>query len=307
MDDKFRASFYPSDASKIREISFSRKVGILLVALLVPLSLGGFWLSCTGAVREDENTGRIRAKLVRENNTLKGKTSGLEREMAQIRSQLDELEGEKINLALLSGLENLQGREKEKENALFTFFRSFTPSRINESEALSQAQSISSFFDSALVLLEGNPAHVSSLPTGLPTQSDALLIRGYGYFPDPFTGRKAMHEGLDFSHGPGSPVYATGGGLVTWARKDPIWGYCIRLEHAPGIHTFYAHLEDLQVRQGQRVARGEQIATIGSSGVSSGAHLHYELVLDGEKVDPLTFLLPSLQIALESTGDKERI
>ncbi len=307
MDDKFRAHFYPADSSKIREFSFPRKLGIILVTLLVPLSLGGFWLTCTGAVREDENTGRIRAKLVRENVTLKSKTTGLQREMDEIRTHLDELEGEKINLALVSGIEHLQEEENEKQNTLFTFFRSFAPSRVNEVEALRQAQAVSSYFDSALATLEGDSTRIGAIPTGLPTQDEGLLIRGYGYFPDPFTGRKALHEGLDFSHSHGSPVYATGGGRVALARKDPIWGNYIRLEHGPGIHTFYAHLEELKVRQGQIVSRGEQIATLGASGISSGSHLHYELILDGEKVNPLDFLLPPLHMALELGEDPDRI
>ncbi len=307
MDEKFRVSFYPADSSKIREFSFSRKLGLSLAVLLVPISLGGFWLTCSGAIREDDHTGRIRDKLVSENTTLKGRSSDLEREMAQVHKHLDELEAEKINLSLLSGLEHLQDQGMEKQNTLFSFFRSFSSPQINDIEALRQAQDVSSYFDSILAILEENPNQSAAIPTGLPIQNDALMIRGYGFFPDPFTGRKARHEGLDFSHAPGSPIFATGGGRVVLARSDAIWGNCLQVEHAPGIHTFYAHLDEIKVRQGQIVTRGEQIATLGSTGISSGTHLHYELVVNGEKVDPLDFMLAPLHFALEPDENQERI
>jgi murein DD-endopeptidase MepM/ murein hydrolase activator NlpD len=102
-----------------------------------------------------------------------------------------------------------------------------------------------------------------------------------------------MHSGIDFSDKPGSRIFASGAGEVEAVTKDPIWGISVRIRHRPGMETIYAHLANAWVKPKQRVIRGEVIGQMGESGQSTGPHLHYEMRLQGERVNPLQFLLPS--------------
>ena len=131
-----------------------------------------------------------------------------------------------------------------------------------------------------------------------PVAPAALPTREFGYSPDPFTGRKALHAGVDFSQQAGAPVFAAGGGTVASVEKDLLWGNCLRIDHGRGVETFYAHLQDVAVKRGQRVVRGQSVGTMGMTGVATGVHLHFELTVRGAKIDPMNFFLPELRLAV---------
>jgi murein DD-endopeptidase MepM/ murein hydrolase activator NlpD len=154
-----------------------------------------------------------------------------------------------------------------------------------------------------LVLLSRESELVEGLPTSYPVSPDAIVIREFGHGPDPFTGRKALHAGVDFSVHPGAPVHASGAGAVVEAGKDHLWGWFVRIDHGRDVATFYAHLEKVSVKRGQRVERGQIIGAMGMSGVATGVHLHYELSIRGSKVDPLRYFLPELTLAIAVPGD----
>ena len=108
----------------------------------------------------------------------------------------------------------------------------------------------------------------------------------FGYRKDPFHGGSKFHAGMDFAAVEGTPVYATGDGIVRRARRAGGYGNLVELENGFGFQTRFAHLSKIMVREGQFVRRGELVGLVGSTGRSTGAHLHYEVRIDGKPVEP---------------------
>ncbi len=127
------------------------------------------------------------------------------------------------------------------------------------------------------------------LPTNQPL-SDGFMGSRFGYRSDPFNGRSAMHEGIDFNAPSGTPILAAGGGRVVTAGPHISYGNHIDLDHGGGLITRYAHASKLHVKVGDIVKQGQKIAEVGSTGRSTGAHLHFEVRVDEVAQDPLKFL-----------------
>jgi len=115
----------------------------------------------------------------------------------------------------------------------------------------------------------------------------------FGRRIDPFTGQWAMHEGIDFLADAGSVVSAAAGGVVVFAGFHPQYGYVIDIDHGNDLVTRYAHCSKLLVKEGDVVARGRKIAETGSTGRSTGPHLHFEVRFRGAAQNPAKFLLAS--------------
>lgn len=133
-------------------------------------------------------------------------------------------------------------------------------------------------------------------PTASPIADYPYLSSSYGWRRHPITGRQAMHEGLDFSAPAGTRISAAAGGVVTEARHVNGYGNLVEIDHGDGLITRYAHASRLYVKQGQIVKPGQRVASVGSSGLSTGPHLHFEIRLAGQPLDPRLFLprvLPS--------------
>ena len=114
---------------------------------------------------------------------------------------------------------------------------------------------------------------------------------GYGVRSDPFKGRAAMHAGIDLAGPIGTPIYATADGTVQRSEyNNGGYGNLVELDHGHGIQTRYGHLSKSMVTAGQKVKRGDMIALMGSTGRSTGSHLHYEVRIDGKAVNPVPFL-----------------
>ena len=117
------------------------------------------------------------------------------------------------------------------------------------------------------------------------------VSRGFGMKYDPFTGYKQMHRGMDIANRTGTPVVATADGVVKQIRTDNMMGKYIVIDHGYGFRTRYGHLSKAQVKSGQRVKRGEVIALMGSTGYSTGPHLHYEVIRNGKFFNPSQYIL----------------
>jgi murein DD-endopeptidase MepM/ murein hydrolase activator NlpD len=129
-----------------------------------------------------------------------------------------------------------------------------------------------------------------AVPSDKPVKT-AAFTSGYGVRSDPFQGRAAMHSGIDLSGPVGTPIYATADGFVTAAEYNSGgYGNLIKLSHGRGIETRYGHLSAMTVRSGQQVKRGDLIGRMGSTGRSTGSHLHYEVRVDGRAVNPIPFM-----------------
>ena len=136
-----------------------------------------------------------------------------------------------------------------------------------------------------------------ALPTGIPMGKDYRVTSGFGIRNDPFTGQLAMHEGLDFVADIGSPIIATAAGTVTRSAWDASYGNVVEVSHIEGFITRYAHLSKRLVEVGQKVQRGDTIAQLGSTGRSTGPHLHYEVIRNDRVLNPTQMLLQTTTTA----------
>lgn len=128
-----------------------------------------------------------------------------------------------------------------------------------------------------------------SIPSILPITSYAFTS-AFGVRSDPFRGSAAMHAGVDLSASYGSPIYATADGVVDRAEWFGGYGNMVEIDHGKGIATRYGHMSRIAAKSGETVKRGELIGYVGSTGRSTGNHLHYEVRIDGYAVNPMPFL-----------------
>jgi len=146
-------------------------------------------------------------------------------------------------------------------------------------------------------LAANKAALIEAIPTIQPVKNKDLtrIASFFGYRNDPFTKTRKMHFGMDFTAKRGTPVYATGNGVVKRAdSRSSGFGKHIRIDHGFGYISLYAHLSKYNVRRGQKVKRGDIIGYVGNTGRSAGPHLHYEIIKNNKKIDPLNFYYGNL-------------
>lgn len=130
---------------------------------------------------------------------------------------------------------------------------------------------------------------IDRLPFGEPTRG-ASRTSGFGPRRDPIRRSYRQHKGVDFAAPRGTPIYSTAQGVVSFSGRQSGYGIVVKIRHAFGFETVYAHLNKSRVKVGQQVARGDRIADMGSTGRSTGSHLHYEIRIDGKPVNPSKFI-----------------
>lgn len=253
-----------------------------LVAILVCGSLLGSF-----AVSRLTDSGRA-VRLARENSLLKARVAAYAAAMDTFRQfmvaaeQMDNKLRASVSLPLIPSDIRLMGiggsQPPSPEPRVDAMLR-----RVRlEQQSLAEIQ----------VALKEQESRLQYVPSIWPVQG--WVGSGYGYRRDPFTGRREMHAGLDIVAPAGTPVTATGAGRVVHAGWKAGWGRCVEIDHGSGIRTFYAHCRSLKVNSGQKVSRGDVIATVGNSGRSTGTHLHYGVLASGKWVDPNNYVLIQL-------------
>ncbi len=130
----------------------------------------------------------------------------------------------------------------------------------------------------------------AKIPLGLPLHTSFRYSSPFGYRSDPFNGGRDFHPGQDMAGDYGSPIYATAEGIVIKAGWVNGYGREVEIQHAFGITAIYGHMSQIRVSVGQRVSRGDRIGDMGSSGRSTGTHLHYEIRVGGKPVNPMTYI-----------------
>jgi len=150
-------------------------------------------------------------------------------------------------------------------------------------------------------LLEAKRSVLASTPTIWPVRG--LLTAGYGYRVSPFTGQREMHEGLDIAAPYGTPIMATADGVVSFVGSLAAFGNVVFINHGHGFTTFYAHTSTIPVKEGQSVKRGQIIAFIGTSGRTTGPHVHYEVQVNGAAVNPLRYIVDQSGVKYANEGE----
>lgn len=166
--------------------------------------------------------------------------------------------------------------------------------------------------DAILKLAEAKQDFLASIPAIQPVQNEKLrhVASGFGYRTDPFTKARKMHEGMDFTAKTGTPIFASGDGIVARADNSASgFGNHIVIRHGYGYESLYAHLSKYKCRAGQRVKRGDIIGYVGSTGRSEAPHLHYEVHKNGKVVNPLNFYYGSISaveyVAISNAANQE--
>ena len=174
------------------------------------------------------------------------------------------------------------------QNLMGQLFRQ--PLQTELQQTVSQVQAVNQSLQSQHQNWQQHLAWLEALPIGVPVQNDFKLTSGFGLRNDPFTGALAMHEGIDFSAEVGTPVVASAAGVVVRSEWDNNFGNVIEIKHAENFLTRYAHLSKRLVDVNAEV-RGEMpIGAVGSTGRSTGPHLHYEIFQNGKVLNPLKVL-----------------
>ena len=155
----------------------------------------------------------------------------------------------------------------------------------------------STSLDEIAVLAEEKEKLLAAIPAIQPVKNEDLsrIASGYGWRSDPFTKARKFHYGMDFTSPRGTPIYATGDGVIVRADSGSSgYGNHIRIDHGYGYTSLYAHLYKYNVKKGQRVKRGDVIGFVGSTGRSQAPHLHYEIFKDGDRINPINFYYGNL-------------
>ena len=243
------------------------------------------------------------------------------RELAFLEMQLERMEGEFDNLQVV--LEDISGRDDAIYRSIFGvdkypehlrnpgvggFDRGRALRGYSHSEAVISAEARlaelqrkmvaqSRSFDEVFDLAKNQTELLKSIPAIQPVRNEDLkrMASGYGYRIHPIYKVRKMHYGMDFSAPRGTPVYATGNGKIEKVKRSRRgYGNQVKINHGFGYKTFYAHLEKYTVRKGQKVKRGDLIGYVGTSGISTAPHLHYEVIKGNRKLNPVYFYFSDL-------------
>jgi murein DD-endopeptidase MepM/ murein hydrolase activator NlpD len=293
--------YVPAGEGGVRTVRLSKRlVGALAAALLLLFVMVG--VMTVGFVRqgfalhEEGRRGREIKALQAKITQLQEKSAGYEAQMSRNFELL-----ERANL--LAGLGTLDKTVIQMgvggpEPAADPSVESLTPlsrerlSEVSEQldKLLRQARFQEESYQQVLRVLQDDQIARETTPSIRPLQRGYLSSR-YGRRIDPFTGRPAFHNGVDFSAPIGTPVHATADGVVVRASRRGRMGKMVELDHGNGVHTRYGHLNGFTVHRGQRVHRGDLIGYVGNTGRSTGPHVHYEVVQNGKTENPFLFII----------------
>lgn len=252
-----------------RTLVFGGAAGVLLFASAI-----GFGWAFVATARKDRDYRQTLA----ENARLKSSAQLLRRKLQGIGRQIEDFESRTRRLAIVAGL--------PKEAAGTGGPLATSPA---EADPVAREKDVAARLDALESQLAKRDAIASSTPTVAPVRG--LLNSGFGARSDPFTGSPAFHTGLDISTRAREPVLATAAGTVVRSGWSGDYGNVVEIDHPAGYRTVYGHLAVILAREGQTVSRGDRIGLVGSTGRSTGPHLHYEIRLADRAVNPLEYIL----------------
>jgi murein DD-endopeptidase MepM/ murein hydrolase activator NlpD len=282
----------PHAAAKFRRIKVSKNflvaagsgLGVLLIAgLMFPHFL--------------LKSSQLRASLNRmslENAELKKANEKFDESLSDLRGRLADFENKAAKFAMMVGVEDLNAQQMAAGGSSFDL-NGLSPKAsqaILEGEINTLKERSGALQDSFRVLdvaFQKQSLLLSSTPSIYPVRG--LLGNGYGWRRDPFTGMRDFHQGLDLVAPLGTKVVSPADGIVTRTGPAGGFGVSIFIAHGYGLITRYGHLSNVNVRVGQRIKRGDVLGSVGSTGRSTGPHLHYEVLVHQRNVDPIKYIL----------------
>ena len=298
--------YYDTETCKYERVKVStwdvllNLMGFLTVALVLAVGILLLYYNYFESPKE--------AQLRKENDELKFHYEILEKEMDKVSDMLDVLEERDDNVYRVifeaepipftvrtAGIGGADRYRNLLENGLEQeelFLENFQKVDKLKKQLYIQTKS----YDEIMNMADNKSEMLASIPAIQPIQNKELtrLASGYGIRIHPIYKARRMHWGIDFSAIRGTPIYATGDGIIkkaTSSIRKTGYGNQVEINHGYGYITKYAHMQALVVKKGEQVKRGQLIGYVGSSGGSTAPHVHYEIIKDGKKIDPIQFLI----------------
>lgn len=237
------------------------------------------------------------AQLRDENKVISQELERIEKEMSALGGQIDSLELYDQKLRTYASLEPIDqslknlgtGGPSARDDSAARVPNDIVILSRTLDDLVSRAKNQSSSFKELINKLDEKAYLRRRTPSVIPVQG--WFMSGFGYRLDPFTGQIKMHEGIDIAAPIGTPVIATADGTVCGAGEKPGFGITVEIDHGYGITTFYAHLQRTKVDPGMSMQRGDIIGYVGTTGKTTGPHLHYEVRLASIPVNPINYIL----------------
>lgn len=230
----------------------------------------------------------------------------LARQLGEVQAKLTQLESLGERVSGLAGISIGDVKAKPGQGGALVSAR---PLSIDELQAtLADLDRLTGQRTDLLTVLESRLFDQKMRSMMVPTQkpvTDGNLGSDFGWRIDPITGRSALHTGLDFQAGSGTPILAAAGGVVVVQEFHPEYGRMVEIDHGNDLVTRYAHASAVFVKKGDLIRRGQKIAVVGSTGRSTGAHLHFEVLVQGVPQDPQKFLQAGSNLAAQQLAKQE--
>jgi murein DD-endopeptidase MepM/ murein hydrolase activator NlpD len=284
-----------ASSSRVRTLPLRALLGagaLLGLALLASGAGLGYWVarSAVPAAGADAVTPQVQAFSVEQLGALSGRLFTLESQAGQLSRRIGQLQGTppKPAAATLPAPQAASAARGIRADAGGPML----PPRPEPQGLEALRARLLSLEDQLERVAEAASEHnlaLMRLPTRPPLR-DADLVSFFGNRDDPLTGRRAFHAGVDFAAPTGTPIHAAAGGTVSFAGTKADFGKTVEIDHGNGLVTRYAHASALWVKTGDLVAPGDAIAAVGSTGRSTGPHLHFEVLRQGEAVNPRRYL-----------------
>lgn len=279
---------------RLKKISFSVAFGIVLGVVLLVIGMNVFQSPKERRLRREmaamERQVRKMSETVKRNESvlrdLENRDNSIYRTLLEAEPISDDLRMSALAQQDFSEIDGLEISALVAE----------TSRRIDQLTHRLYVQSLS--FDEVYRMASSKKERMDHVPAIMPlAKNSCSVISGFGTRYHPILHYRRMHTGVDLSAKTGTPIYATGDGVVKVAgRSDELGGYgvAVLIDHGFGYKSLYAHMSEVKVRQGQSVKRGELLGLVGSTGLASGPHCHYEVWLNGNKVNPIYYFFNDL-------------
>jgi len=289
----------PQDGAKLKKIVIPRIIPIFFLLAFVFLISYSFIITYlhNGQGAMPSELERLRLKAVKQNmqiHTFSEQMRLLQKEMDKLtrnnkmlmeKASIPEELKALTSLALggsNSDMQSLSSRSPLRQKELISQLHADLDSLLARASFLEENQNkLDEYFEDARSIM-------ASSPTLKP--ANGYITSGFGYRSHPLTGKKEFHRGLDIRAPKGSPIISPADGIVVSTYKNAGYGRMVVVDHGYGIITRYGHVSKVYVKPGQRVRRGEKLADVGSTGRTTGPHLHYEVVRNGITVNPIKYL-----------------
>ncbi|MFQ5539687.1 MAG: M23 family metallopeptidase [Candidatus Binatia bacterium] len=294
MNKSYSILLIPWRGTRVRRLVVSRRSIRLLACVAVTiLSLSGWLLNNYFTMKlEREKDGILKTQL---NETVTKLNFRLKEEVATLKANHNE-GMTKLNFQVETQREKLlalQKRTRASQKLLANWKglrKKIKDSLPRKRKSSLTGQQIVVQLETSLASVQGDlESLIASIPTEWPTKG--WVSSRFGSRRSPWTGKREFHAGIDIAGRRGTPVYASGNGLVKFAGPSNGNGKSIVLNHGQGITTHYGHLSKIHVKKGERVQKNQKIANVGNTGKSTNPHLHYEVRINGIPIDPRRKLL----------------